>query len=262
MASDTPLSLAGRRVAVTRAASSDDALSARLAALGAEVLDCPAIAIAPPTSLEALDAALRELSRVHWIAFASANAVARTLARAAELGLDTRALASARLAAVGSATADRVASLLRAPDLVPADARGEALAAALAPHVRGRRVLVPRAEEGRPELVLGLEAAGAEVIAPAADRTVPVPPAALAPLGEALRAGRVDAVVLASPSAARSAVAALGAPLLARAVVAVIGPTTAAEARALGLGELVQPGRSSGAAVAEALARTLGPARR
>jgi len=255
-----PLSLAGRRIAVTRAASADDALSARLAALGAEVLEFPAIVVAPPSSLAALDAALRDLAAVDWIAFASANAVERTISRAIELGLAPEALARPRLAAVGKATSARVAASLRPPDLVPADARGEALSAALAPQVRGRRVLVPRAEEGRPELVEGLARAGAEVVAPAAYRTVPAAAGSLEPLGDALRAGRLDAVVLASPSAVRSVVAAVGAALLARARIAVIGPTTADAARAAGLAVAVQPRRSDGAALADAIAGTLGPA--
>jgi uroporphyrinogen-III synthase len=251
------LSLAGRRIAVTRAAAPDDALSARLLALGAEVLEFPAIAVAPPASLEPLDLALRDLARVDWVAFASANAVERTALRAAELGVST-ALARPRLAAVGAATAERVTALLRAPDLVPAQARGDALAAALAPVVRGRCVLVPRAEEGRPELVDGLAQAGADVVAPVAYRTVAAPPEALAPLAALLASGRVDAVAFASPSAVRSVVAAIGSEALARAAVAVIGPTTAAEVAASGLTVAVQPARSSGAALADALAEKLG----
>jgi hypothetical protein len=107
-----------------------------------------------------------------------------------------------------------VTALLRAPDLVPAEARGEALAAALAPHVRGRRVLVPRAEEGRPELVDGLARAGADVVAPAAYRTVAAPPEALAPLGELLRAGAIDAIAWrAAARAVRSAATRLTHPI-------------------------------------------------
>jgi uroporphyrinogen-III synthase len=249
-------SLAGRRIAVTRGKGGDDALTARLVELGAEVLVAPAIAVAPPASFVELDRALSGPDRTDWIAFASANAVERTIARAAEIGVGAGALARPRLAAVGAATAARLAALLRAPDLVPAEARGAALAAALGDQVRGRRVLVPRAEEGRPELLDGLAAAGAEVIAPAAYRTVAAPPGALAPLADALEAGGLDAVTFASPSAVRSVVAALGprAVLLGRVALAAIGPTTAAELRACGLAAAVEPARSSGEALADALA--------
>lgn len=253
-----PASLLGRRVAVTRGKGGEDALGARLRQLGAELLEAPAIAIAAPRSLAELDEALRGLEQVAWLAFASANAVERTVARAAELGIARAALGRPRLAAVGRATAARLASLVRAPDLVPSEARGDALAAALAGHVRGTRVLVPRAEEGRPELAEGLRRAGAEVIAPVAYRTVAAPPEALAPLARALADGVVDAVVFASPSAVRSVVAAVGAELLRRTLLAAIGPTTAAELRAAGLPPSVQPTTSGGAELADAIAERLG----
>lgn len=255
------LSLAGRLVAVTRPRSDEDALSVRLLELGARVLEAPAIAIGPPASFEDLDRALGALESIAWIAFPSANAVERTLARAAQLGIPAAALARPRLAAIGAPTAARLERLLRAPDLVPAAASGDALAAALAPAVHGLRVLVPRAEESRPELVEGLARAGAQVESPVAYRTVASPPGSLAPLRAALAADSVDAVAFASPSAVRGVVAALGpeARLLARTVLAAIGPTTGAELRARGLTVGVEPARSSGVALADALAELLGP---
>ena len=255
------LSLRGRVVAVTRPRTDEDSLAARLLELGAQVLEAPAIAIAPPASSEDLDRALAALARTDWIAFASANAVDRTVARSAELGLPAAALARPRLAAIGAITAARMARLLRAPDVVSPVPKGEALATAMAPAVRGLRVLVPRAEEGRPELVEGLARAGAEVASPVAYRTVAAPPGSLAPLATALGAGTVDAVAFASPSAVRAVVALLGtdAKLLGNVVLAAIGPTTAAELTTCGLTVNVQPGRASGAALADALAESLGP---
>jgi uroporphyrinogen-III synthase len=143
---------------------------------------------------------------------------------------------------------------------VPTEATGAALAAALARHVGGRAVLVPRAGEGRPELVDGLRAAGAEVIAPVAYRTVAAPPEALAPLGDLLEHGAVDAVAFASPSAVRSVVAALGprAALLERVLLGAIGPTTAAALREAGLAPGAMPAEHTGEALAEALAEALG----
>ncbi|HYQ82206.1 MAG TPA: uroporphyrinogen-III synthase, partial [Anaeromyxobacteraceae bacterium] len=212
--------LDGRRVAVTRGRQGEDALADRLRGLGAEVLDFPAIAVAPPEAAAqvVVDAVLRRLEDFEWVVFASGNAVEQTLLRLGALGIGPEALSRLRLAAVGPATAEKLARAVRAPDLVPAQSRGAALAAALAPQVRGRRVLVPRAEEGRPELVDGLQAAGAHVVAPVVYRTVPAPPESLGPLGEALQRGEVDAVAFMSPSAVRSVVAALGprATLLAR----------------------------------------------
>ncbi len=259
---DAPLPLAGRRIAVTRAGGADDPLARHLVELGAVVLDAPSIVVAAPESTQDLDRALRSVASFDWIAFASATAVDCTLDRARDLGVPDEALGRPRLAVVGQATARRLAARLRAPDVVPGEASGAALAAALASRVGGHRVLVPRAADGRPELVAGLTAAGAEVVAPLAYRTLAAPPEALAPLGEALRAGRVDAVLFASPSAVRSVVAALGAAreLLAGVVLAAIGPTTAAQLESLGLPVHVTPASATVLDLARAVAERLGPA--
>lgn len=251
--------LQGRRVAVTRGAGGDDALAARLRALGAEVLEFPAIAIGPPHDPAPLDQALGELSRFDWAVFASVNAVERTVARLDALGLGRLGLGDLRLACVGPATAARLAALVREADLMPSDHTGAALAASLARHVAGRAVLLPRAAEGRPELLDGLAAAGAHVTAPVAYRTVAVAPETLAPLGDALEAGGLDAVAFASPSAVRSVVAALGAraPLLGRVLLGAIGPTTAAALSEAGVGAGAVPPEHTAEGLAEALAAVL-----
>jgi uroporphyrinogen-III synthase len=253
--------LDGRTVVVTRGAVGEDALGARLRALGALVRDLPAIAIGPPASWDDLDAALRALDGFDWVMFTSANAVDWTVERLTALGVPVATLARRSLAAVGPATAERLAAAARAPDVVPVQARGDAMAEALRPHVAGKRVLVPRPAEGRPELVAGLLAAGARVTAVEAYRTSPAPPERLAPLGAWLAAGEIDAVAFASPSAVRAVVAALGprAALLERTLVAAIGPTTAEALRAAGLRAGVQPEHHTGGDLAEAIAERLGP---
>jgi len=250
-----------RTVVVTRSKGGEDALAARLRALGAAVREIPSIAFAPPSDPGPLDAALRDAGRFAWVVFASATAVERTVARMRALGLDPARLARARLAAVGPATAERVARELREPDLVPAEAKGEAMAAALAPHVAGRAVLLPRPAEGRPELLAGLRAAGADVAAVEAYRTVPAPAEAIRPLAAWIAAGEVDAVAFASPSAVAAVVAGLGADaaLLRRVALAAIGPTTADALRVAGLEAAVEPARHTGADLAEAIAARLGP---
>ena len=248
-----------RTVVVTRSRGGEDALAARLRELGAEVRELPSIAFAPPGDPAPLDAALRELARFDWAVFASATAVERTVDRMRTLGIPTASLAPLSLAAVGPATADALARAVREPDLVPAETTGEAMAAALAARVRGRRVLLPRPAEGRPELVDGLRAAGAEVAAVEAYRTVPAPTEAIRPLAGWLEAGDVAAVAFASPSAVKAVVAGLGARagLLRKVPLAAIGPTTADALRAAGFEVAVQPVRYTGPDLAEAIAAGL-----
>lgn len=253
--------LDGRTVVVTRRKGDEDALSSRLAELGAAVRELPAIAFAPPADPAPLDAALRTLDQFDWVVFTSATAVERTLERLGALGLPVAPLRAARLAAVGPATADRLARELRPPDVVPREAKGEALAAELAPLVRGRRVLFPRPAEGRPETVAGLRAAGADLTIVEAYRTVPSAPGKIAPLAAWIEAGEVDAVAFASPSAVQAVVGALGqrVSLLRGVALAAIGPTTADALSAAGLLASVVPSRYTGAALAEAIAERLGP---
>jgi uroporphyrinogen-III synthase/uroporphyrinogen III methyltransferase/synthase len=250
-----------RTVVVTRGKGGEDALAARLVELGAAVRELPSIAFAAPVDPAPLDAALRDLAAFDWVVFASATAVERTLARLAALGLGTAPLASARLAAVGPATAARLARQVRPPDVVPDEATGEAMAAVLGPRIGGRRVLLPRPAEGRPELLDGLVAAGAAVTAVEAYRTVPAPADVLAPLADWIAAGEVDAVSFASPSAVKAVVGALGprAGLLAGVLLAAIGPTTADALRAAGLPVGAEPESHTGRDLAEAIAARLGP---
>lgn len=246
---------------VTRSKGGEDALAARLAELGASVREVPSISFAPPAEAAPLDAALRDLAAFDWVVFASVTAVVRTVERLRALGLDPAALAGRRLAAVGPATAEALARAVREPDLVPGEARGEAMAAALAPRVRGKRVLLPRPADGRAELLEGLLAAGAHVTAVEAYRTVPALPEAVRPLASWIRAGEVDAVAFASPSAVKAVVAGLGedARLLSRVALAAIGPSTGDAIRAAGFAVAAQPVRHTGKDLAEAIAARLGP---
>jgi uroporphyrinogen-III synthase/uroporphyrinogen III methyltransferase/synthase len=251
-----------RTVVVTRGRAEGDALSARLRALGAAVREIPAIAFAPPSDPAPLDAALRGLAGFEWAVFTSATAVERTIARLDALGVPRAALARLSLAAVGPATAARLAAEVRAPDVVPAEARGDAMAAALGDRVRGRRVLFARPAEGRPETVAGLLAAGADLVTVEAYRTVPAAAEDIRPLAAWIDAGEVDAVTFASPSAVSAVVSALGAaaaPLLGRVLLGAIGPTTAEALREAGLSPGAQPVRFTGPDLAEAVAVALGP---
>src|SRR5258706_10269662 len=77
--------LQGKRIAVTRAEEQSAGLLARLSALGAATVVCPAITIAPPTDFAALDAAITRLTEYHWLIVTSANGVRALLHRIASL---------------------------------------------------------------------------------------------------------------------------------------------------------------------------------
>ncbi|MBX6316191.1 MAG: uroporphyrinogen-III synthase, partial [Isosphaeraceae bacterium] len=143
------LPLFGQRIVLTRPLDEADRSAADLEALGAEVLIAPTVTILPLEDYRPLDHALDRLDQFDWLVFTSGNGVRHFLDRLSARGRDLRALGPLKLAAIGPATAEALARARLKADLVPEEFRSEALAAALAEHVAGRRVLLARADRGR-----------------------------------------------------------------------------------------------------------------
>lgn len=250
--------LAGRRVVVTRAAGQAAAFSRLLRVAGAEVIEAPAIAIDPPESWQPLDDALARLREFRWIVFTSANGVAMADRRLAHHGIPWAAVAGARVAAIGPATAAALEAHGVRPEVVPDEYRAEGLVARLGPLVgAGDRVLLPRAAQTRDLLVTELARLGAVVVEVPAYRTRPAAEAA-AGLRAALERGEVDVVTFTSSSTVRS-FAALFAEgerrrLLAGVAIASIGPVTAGTATSLGLVTRIMPEEYTIPALAGAIA--------
>lgn len=231
--------LFGKRVLVTRTRRQASALTGVLAEEGAVPVELPTIEIEPMVEEAEVEAALVDLQagRYAWVVFTSANAVEIWFALMRERGLDARAFAGSNVAAIGPATAAALSQWGIVADLVPREFLSEGVLEALLPSVgSGDRVLVPRAEGARPELVEGLRAAGVsvdEVALYRASAPRQAPPDALA----ALRAGAIDIVTFTSSSTVRNLVALLGGDVecLRKPLVACIGPVTAATARELGM---------------------------
>jgi len=237
-----PGPLVARTVVVTRAEHQAPVLSSRLRALGARVLEVPAIALAPAADGgAALAAAVARLGTgaFSWVVLSSPNAAERFFS----LVPDARALCHTKLAALGPATAEAVERFRVVPDLVPEDYRAEGLLACFPrPGPASSRLLLPQAAGARPALREGLEAAGWEVTAVEAYRTVQRTIGA----GTLAAAARADAICFASPSAVRSYLDQArgvlaggappgGAPPGVPPVVVCIGPATAGQARSAGL---------------------------
>jgi uroporphyrinogen III methyltransferase / synthase len=233
------LPLHGIRVLVTRPKEDAGALQMSLQSLGAQVISLPTITIRPTTESEQIKSVLRRLATFNWIVFTSRNAVRVVCAwLEANGGLIPHAM---KVAAVGPGTADELQARKVTPDCVPAEASGEALAAALTElGISGASVLLPLGDLAGDQLQHNLEGAGARVTAIKVYETVPAQRADPTAL-EALRAGTIDVVALASPSAFRNLVNLPADGIddaLRRAQLVAIGPTTAAAIRAAGF----QPG--------------------
>jgi len=221
-----PGPLAGKRVVVTRARAQASELAARLAALGAEVVEAPVLSVRHTP--EGLTTDERVGSRWDWIVFTSANGVAAFFEALNGAGRDARALGTTKVAAVGGATAEALRVRGVIADFEPARATGAVLAEEL-PRVQGARILLPVSSLTDARMAGALRRRGGLVEQVAIYETVP------APLDETRREAvlAADAVLFASGSAARFLRAALGEaalPPLARLVA--MGPESAEATRA------------------------------
>ena len=266
-----PRPLAHARVLITRSPERSLTLVAALEEAGAEALLLPLIDFERAADQHSLDVACDALAAgaFDWLVVSSATTVHVLSDKAAERGmtLGTWLPANTRVAAIGQASRGLLESAGVAVALMsPATAQSAAGLLEVWPAGAGR-VLLPQADIAAPRLAEGLKASGADVTVVTAYRTVdfpaeaerrlavepvagepaekgpgtptqvPRPPsyALLTPEGARgeIAAGRLHAVVAASPSAVRRISSALS-PLLDCRLVA-IGRSTADEAAALGL---------------------------
>jgi uroporphyrinogen III methyltransferase/synthase len=140
-----------------------------LRSLGARVIETPAIRIQPR------EVTLPSLADFDLLCLTSANGVELLFARLDEQGLDARALAGLRVAAIGPGTATALRAHGVIADVVPERFVAEGLLEALATLGGVRRVLLARAADARDVLVEGLRARGAEVLVVALYDTVAEP---------------------------------------------------------------------------------------
>jgi len=251
--------LFGWRVLVPRTKEQAGALSDRLRAHGAVPEEVPTITVEPPRTPQQMERAVKGLvtGRYQWIAFTSVNAVRAVREKFEEYGLDARAFAGVKVAAVGEQTAAALRAFGITPDLVPnGQQSSEGLAAVWPPYDDVldpiNRVLLPRADIATENLVAALTELGWEADDVTAYRTVRAAPPP-APIREAIKGGGFDAVLFTSSSTVRNLVGIAGKPH-AVTVIAAIGPQTAKTAEEYGLRVDVMAPKPSAIALAEALA--------
>ena len=250
--------LAGARVLITRSPERSLPLVEALRNAGADALLLPLIDFERAPDQHSLDVACDALAAgaFDWLAVSSATTVHVLAAKAAERGLALGAWVppATRIAAVGAATRRLLEAHGLAVALAPEDEQSAAGLLSVWPG--GGKVLLAQADIAPPRLAEGLSAAGSSVTAVTAYRTVDYPAAAERRLGipaedgagegrppsyalltpataaAELAEGRIDAVIAASPSAARRLHGLF--PLGGCRLVA-IGRPTAEQASALGM---------------------------
>ena len=158
------LPLRGKGVVVTRAREQASGMAKSLAKLGANVIQFPTIKIDPLADYSGVHAAIKALHEYEWVIFTSVNGVKHFWLQLAALGLDTRALGGAKIAAIGPATAEILREKGIEPDFVPEKYVAEGVVKGLIERgMDGSKILLPRAKVAREILPEELRKAGAQV---------------------------------------------------------------------------------------------------
>ncbi len=235
--------LFGKKIVVTRARLQASRVTAQLAALGAEVLELPAIKIEPPEDPAPLDQAVSEISSYDWVIFTSANGVDAFFGALDRAGLDSRALAGVKICVIGPGTAARLEQFGLKKDAQPGAYKASEITGTLAglEDLSGKKILCPRADIAPKELITDLESRGAQAVDIAAYRTVGATPAPEA-LEELFADGGPDWITFTSSSTVTNFVNAVGLDRLkaSTASLASIGPVTSETIRGFGLEPGVQ----------------------
>lgn len=228
--------LAGKRIVVTRTRKQAGALSRALGELGAEVLEIPAIRIAPPKDARGFAELVRDAHLYDWVLFTSPNGAEAFFEMFFKLYEDARAFGGGRIGAIGPGTDAKIREYRFKADLQPEEALPERMIEALEKEygtVENLRVLVVRPEVARDALAAGLTAKGAIVDEAAAYRTVAETADRTGALAR-LRDEPADVIAFTSSSTVEHFLA-LGVPIPEGTAIASIGPITSAALRERGL---------------------------
>ena len=251
--------LFGWRVLVPRTKDQAGPTIERLAEYGAKGETVPTISVEAPRTPQQMQRAIKGLvtGRYEWVGFTSVNAVRAVREKLEEIGLDVRAFAGLKIAAVGGVTADALREMGLEPDLLPTgEQSAKGLLEVWPPYdevldpING--VFLPRADIATDTLVAGLQEMGWEVDDITAYRTVRAAPPAVE-IRDAIKQGAYDAVVFTSSSTVRNLVGIAGKPHPTT-VVACIGPATAKTAEEHGLTVSIVADNASAASLVDALA--------
>lgn len=187
------------KVLITRPRIQADSFADALAETGFDPVFFPVIEIRPFQENVALDRAIEKMSCYDWIVFTSVNGVDAFFSR---LGNATESqplgdsVAGIKVAAIGPKTAASLESRGVKPDFIPDEYVAEAILPGLG-DLRGRWVLLPRAEIARKALPEAIVAAGGVAHEIAVYQTLPAEPN---PDGLSALMSGVDAVTFTSPS--------------------------------------------------------------
>jgi uroporphyrinogen III methyltransferase/synthase len=157
--------LFGKTIVVTRDRTGNARFATKIISEGGNPVEFATIKIEPLTQTNQFIQTLAKITEFDWMVFTSTNGVDIFFEALKNLGKDARVLGSAKIAAIGSRTADRLAKFGIKADFVPNVFTGRELgkqSRAFA-NLKGKRVLLLRSQAASNELIELLVQGGAEV---------------------------------------------------------------------------------------------------
>lgn len=230
--------LFGKNIVVTRDERGNAEFAEKIISRGGNPIEFATIKIKPLTNTNKFLKVFGKLAEFDWIIFTSANGVEIVFNFLRSLGKDARVFGSAKIAVIGSETADKLVEFGIKADFVPNVFTSKELGKQLAgfANLHSKKVLLLRSQIASDELISWLEKAGAEV------ENVPIYRIDSAKgkcdwLIEKIKAGSIDWLVFASSSEVRAFLEQIPADTVksSSSNVASIGPVTSEQLKSLGI---------------------------
>jgi len=196
--------LFGKKVLVTSPRSSLLEINRYLTHAGSEVIELPAIKVSPVKSYEGIDKEIERIEKYHWIIFTSKNGVDIFMKRFAAKGRDIRELKGIRICTIGERTAERLRNYNINADLVPEKYTSEAIIEGLKKiDLKGKRILLPRSQNGGKALPEKLKKMGANVCEIATYK-IQSPKYDKNKIKKLFRENKIDCIIFTSSSAVKN----------------------------------------------------------
>jgi uroporphyrinogen III methyltransferase/synthase len=230
--------LFGRCIVVTRDAAGNADFAARIIQRGGNPLEFETIKIKPLTGSNDFLRALAKIRQYEWILFTSGNGVTMFFDALQDMGKDARVFGSAKIAAIGSRTAEQLGRFGIKADFVPGVFTSRELGRQLTGFVNlsNKGILLLRSELASDELVEMLAGAGAQVDNVAL-YTAQAAKSDSTRLAERISEGAIDWLTFASPSSVDGFFEQISVDTISsgKVKVASIGPVTSERLKELGV---------------------------
>lgn len=230
--------LFGKNIIVTRDDRGNTESAEKIISRGGNPIEFTTTKIKPLTSTNIFLRALTKFSEFDWIILTSSNGVEIVFDFLRSLGKDARVFGSAKIAAIGSETAETLSRFGIKADFVPTVFTSEELGKQLAKfaNLKGKKVLLLRSQIASDELAEWLKKAGAEIVNVPIYRIDTIKNKCKE-LVEKTTADEIDWLTFASSSSVRAFFEQIPVDAVnsGRVKIASIGPVTSEQLRSLGI---------------------------